>query len=36
MGKAEVEIRHNIIIFSYYPEIKINMIYTGKNVPYIT
>ena len=37
MGKAELEIRHNIIIFSYYAEIKINMIYyTGKNVPYIT
>ena len=24
MGKVEVQIRHNIIIFSYYPETKIN------------
>ena len=26
MGKVEVEIRHNIIIFSYHPETKINTI----------
>ena len=26
MGKVEVDIRLNIIIFSYYPETKINMI----------
>ena len=35
MGKVELEIRHKIIIFSYYPETKINMTKII-NVPCIT